>query len=403
MRNLGLRSALLFGCLVTLFACHDAEVEGAGDLGAGPSSDAPEPITQANAARLVKGNLVSPAEAERLARDFARASFGRGAVAVAATSVEADEAGAPALYVFNFKGGGFLVLAADKRQEPVVAFSAEGDFDPQGLRDGQAPEGVRGFVSRTKRYAHDVRAGLAPATSSAAHFDRLVGDLEENFIYPPDPNTCTGSYSYTYELNFPMAWSQGCGWNEFAPAASGGPCDRAWAGCVAVAVGQIMKYHQFPPAGFDWAGMSAASPTSASAWMLRDIADRLGMDWGADGSSADTDDADDVLESYGYSTSASYTDHSFDKLRAELSAGRPAIMRGTRDCDIFGIPTCGGHAWVVTGVKDTYNCSTGTFPRYYKMNWGWGGSYNGWYATYDLTPGAENYNYHQSVVIGIKP
>jgi Spi protease inhibitor len=194
MRNLSLRSALLFGCLVTLFACNDAGVEDAGDPAAGPPAGAPEPVTQANAARLVKGNLVSPAEAERLARDFARASFGRGsAVAIASTSVEADGAGAPALYVFNFKGGGFLVLAADKRQEPVVAFSEEGDFDPQGLRDGQAPEGVRGFVSRTKRYAQDVRAGLAPATSSAAHFERLVGDLEENLIYPPDPNTCTVS------------------------------------------------------------------------------------------------------------------------------------------------------------------------------------------------------------------
>ncbi len=78
-------------------------------------------------------------------------------------------------------------------------------------------------------------------------------------------------------------------------------------------------------------------------------------------------------------------------------------MSGTRDCDFLGFPTCGGHAWVVTGVKDIYDCATQTAPAFHKMNWGWGGADNGWYAAGNLNPGGSNDNDHKEIVIGIKP
>jgi hypothetical protein len=402
MRKLSIRTVLLFGAVVAAYNCSTGEPD---DVGA------PEGAGESSEALRAESSVVGAGEAEQLAVDFAATNFGRGRDrALASTDVEYDEAGEPSMYVFNYRGGGFLLVAADKRQAPILGFSETDGFDARGLADGRAPEAVRGFVLKTKRYTRDIRDGFAPAVSDAKGFERVRANLSSfkvdaegpaDIVYPPNPDTCTGSYSYTHELNFPVAWNQGCGWNDHAPLASGGPCGRAWAGCVAVATAQIMKYYQYPTT-FNWAAMSNTAPQNDSALLLRDVGDRLGTDWGASGSSADTGDVDNVLESYGYSTSASFVGHSFYSVLDEIKAGRPVVMRGTPDCDFWGIPTCGGHAWVVSGVKDTYNCSTGTYPRYYKANWGWGGSYNGWYATHNLNPGGQNYNHHQEIVIGIK-
>jgi hypothetical protein len=106
----------------------------------------------------------------------------------------------------------------------------------------------------------------------------------------------------------------------------------------------------------------------------------------------------EALEAYGYALSASLVDPSFNRLKGEITAGRPVIMSGSGDCT-----DCVGHAFVVTGVRDSYTCSTGFFPQFYKINWGWAGSHDGWYQTLDLTPDDDDYRYYQKVVFGIHP
>lgn len=411
MQKRSMGRVLLGSVLVTVAACNAGETGDVEGTEAALGEAAAEVVTKANAVVLVERNLVRLPAAQALAEDFAARSFGRAErpVVGSAQTVSDERDGQPSLYVFNFQGGGFVLVSADKRQLPIAGFSEEDDFDALGLTTGQAPDGVRGHVSHAKEYLHDIRTGGAAPVTNAKNFEQFrdhlsrakPGDGNDNFTIP-DPDTCLDSYAHTYELNFLAKWNQDCGWNDEAPTASGGPCGRAWAGCTAVATAQVMKYYAYPPS-LNWAAMSNDVPQSATAFFLRDVGNRLGMDWGGGGSSASTEEIDNVLEGYGYSTTASYGDHSFDKVRNELKVGRPVIMRGTRDCDFLGFPTCGGHAWVVTGVKDNYDCGSQTYPRFYKMNWGWGGSYNGWYATGGLTPGGNNYNYHQSVVTGIKP
>jgi Peptidase C10 family/Spi protease inhibitor len=401
MRKSSVFSAILGIILISLFAC--GTVDGGDD---GDDVD----TAQTSMAVLVTRNLVSLSEATQLAQAFAKASFGRPAPVIESTDVQADDStGDPSIYVINIKGGGFVLVSADKRQAPIVAYSDSGRFDLQGVASKLAPEGVRSFVLRARQQTHDIRVGATAPVSNAQEFDRFrnqlsvttlpAGGAVGNFIVP-GPGNCTGSYSHTYELTFPTNWNQDCGWNASAPTASGGPCGHAWAGCVAVAIGQVMKYYGYPSWSFNFGAMSDTSPTTDAAVLLRNIGDRLDMDWGGDSSSADTDDSDDVLESYGYSTSANYTEDFWSKMPTELQWGRPVIMRGTPDCDFFGIPTCGGHAFVITGVYDAYDCGTGSSARHYKVNWGWGGSYNGWYIS--LNPAGQNYNYHQGVVLGIK-
>ena len=71
----------------------------------------------------------------------------------------------------------------------------------------------------------------------------------------------------------------------------------------------------------------------------------------------------------------------------ELKLGRPVIL--------FGTGTNGGHFFVCDG----YDASTGLFH----MNWGWNGSYNGWFAMSALTPTTKNYNSRKRAYIGIAP
>ena len=81
-------------------------------------------------------------------------------------------------------------------------------------------------------------------------------------------------------------------------------------------------------------------------------------------------------------------------LRAELDAGRPVMYTG-RD-------PAGGHSFVCDGY-DSHD--------YFHFNWGWGGSYDGYYALNALNPGAGGvggnatytFNSSQTMLIGIEP
>lgn len=366
-----------------------------------------EIVTPTNMAMLVAQNVVGQAEATRLAQVFAAARFGRSAPVITSTDVQLDElTGDPSIYVINFQGGGFVLVAADKRQAPVLAYSDTDHFDAQAVASTQAPEGVRGFMLHARAQTHDIRLGATAPVSNAQVFDRFTDQLSGSATtaggptgdFQVDPDNCTGSYAHTYELNFPMQWAQGCGWNAAVPTANGGPCGHAVAGCVAVAVGQVMKYYRVP-GGIPWASMSDVAPTFAASQVLSNAGALVGMDYGADASGADLEDVPSLFRFYHYSTSVRYTEDFYEQIVLELQAGRPVIMKGSPDCDFLGFQTCSGHAWVVTGVYDSYNCSTGTGGRHYKMNWGWNGDFNGWYISLD--PAGRNYNYHQGVVLGI--
>ncbi|APR87539.1 Putative pyrogenic exotoxin B [Minicystis rosea] len=386
----------LAGCAV---APDDPQDDGASSAG----QDAP---AADQASGDAESDLVALNEAQELATRFVtkRAAVSRGRQ-IKELHVERAKDD-PVLYAFNFAEGGFAIVSADKRQFPVLAYSESGGFDIRALQENRLPPGVREWIEHAKELTVDIRSGKIAPLSDRSTFARIQADPDpdpiEGIIVPGGGGPCSGSYHYVKSLNLATTWNQGCGYNDEAPSASDGPCGKAWAGCVAVAMGQVMKYYQFP-SGYDWANMANGFGTPATAHLLRDAGARVGMSYSGSGSSASLADVDDALESFGYSTSAQYTDYTFDKVRTEINANRPVIMRGTRDCDFLGFPTCGGHAWVVDGYDYAYYCENGTFPEYIHANWGWGGAYDGWYHDYSLTPGGQNYSYHNNIVIGIKP
>ncbi len=207
-----------------------------------------------------------------------------------------------------------------------------------------------------------------------------------------DQSGCNDSYTVGYEYYTP----------------SGNGCSHCLAGCVPVAMAQVMNYWQYPVLNsnqteqFDWCQMpnelyyynnnSFETQRNAVARLLADCGDQSGASYGCDGTGADSDDAKDALVDYFmYSSNAKYRRKIFyignwtQMLKDQLNSGFPIIYGG------YG---SGGHSFVCDGYDANDN---------FHINWGWGGSYDGYYSLNDLTPGTSNYNNFQDAIVDIYP
>ena len=208
-------------------------------------------------------------------------------------------------------------------------------------------------------------------------------------------------------------WNQGDPYNRLCPEEDG---ERTLAGCGAIAGCQIMKYHQWP-SKYNWDAMSNIETANTdwihSATLIFNFAKDAKTDFGLGGSSTYISDIRSALVSdkWGYSSDAKIIDHSFNDIQYTLNVYGPVYMRGSNS-------DSSGHAWVCDGYKTEYygvdyvlivfpssvylfNEQEGSHHvntvsyNYCHMNWGWGGSSNGWYLDNSLT----DYQYKRQDII----
>lgn len=211
------------------------------------------------------------------------------------------------------------------------------------------------------------------------------------------------------------SWHQFDPYNNLCPYGDG---DRTVVGCVATAAAQIFKYHQWPPEGtgshsywwdgdnscegstsgltvgatfydpYDWAnipddcdGGCTQAQNDALAEFNYEVAIAFDMDFGACGSGtwpfnsvySDYFKYRDIVMNFYRS---SYDPASwFGMIADEIDQGRPIMYL----IDAHAI-VCDG--WRVNGTLNQYH-----------MNYGWGGSYNGWYTVDNLHCAVEGCNY----------
>jgi hypothetical protein len=183
-------------------------------------------------------------------------------------------------------------------------------------------------------------------------------------------------------------WNQGQYYNASCPVDAEGTDGHVPVGCVAVAMAQVMKYHNYPVTGtgshsyshpvygtlsanfgattYNWASMpdSLSKYDSDVATLLYHVGVSVEMDYTPDQSGAYMSDAAYALETYfKYSNSLSYvwkssysTDEWTTILRTEIDNKRPILYSGHGT---------GGHAFVCDGYSGS---------DYFHFNWGWGGS-----------------------------
>jgi len=119
------------------------------------------------------------------------------------------------------------------------------------------------------------------------------------------------------------------------------------------------------------------------------------MDYGPTGSGAFTSDVVSALETYfDYDTNAYYdykSSHSNtvweNMIRSNLDDGYPLQYRGSGT---------GGHSFNLDGYEDLDT-------SHFHFNWGWSGSYNGYFYLSSLNPGSYNFTTDQAAIFDIFP
>lgn len=315
-------------------------------------------------------------------------------------------------YVFTAPKGGFILISADDCVKPVLGYSTGNRFETKDIPEPVA-EWLRDYENEIRHVKH-----LKSWTRHAEWSMLEAGEI---------PSMMSKSMTDTLTTK----WSQGRYYNLLCPSDTNHSSGHALTGCVATSMGMVMKYWNFPTTGFSnhgythssygwqyadfdattyqWDNMPAQltsvtsdAQDSAVALLLYHVGVSVEMGYGSSSSGAQTvnggsftkaSQENALIRYFKYSPAL----HSVNRddfapsewnalLAAEIDAGRPVVYSGHGS---------GGHAFVLDG----YN-NDGCFH----FNWGWSGSYNGYYPIGGLNPTSTRYyNSSNRANIGIQP
>lgn len=129
-------------------------------------------------------------------------------------------------------GKGFVLIAADDRIRPVLAYSPDGSFDPTAM-----PEHMAYWINGYQReIASVVEAGSSPSRQVAKEWERWnKGTVRDNSTWVAPLMT--------------SRWKQTPLYNNYCPYDTVFHAHGA-TGCVATAMAQIMRYWQWPEVGY---------------------------------------------------------------------------------------------------------------------------------------------------------
>ena len=348
----------------------------------------------------LKANPVDLETAQALAAQF------MGTRELQMVSIFHTENKVAALYVFNTSNG-FVIVSADDCETPIIGYSHESRFDPNDVPI-QMEDYLQDFVARIQ---YCIENQIVADEITARQWERVktTGRLNDNkSVQAMEPLLTT-------------KWHQGCLYNSLCPLIENQPCGHAEVGCVAVAMGQIMNYWQFPAKGigshtyystvggnltadfgntyYEWELMpdrltdtSSTDEIEAVATLLFHCGVSVNMLYTPDGSGAHGEDVPAALIQYfKYSdemhreTMSSAPTEWLTKIKASLDKERPVLYSGHGD---------GGHAFVCDGYDDN---------DLLHFNWGWGGNGDGYFALGNLNPQGHNYNNSNAAIFDITP
>ena len=151
-------------------------------------------------------------------------------------SVAADR-NATDYYVFNVSNGeGFVIVAGDDRVKPILAYSTTGSFNPNDVADGFAFT-LSNFQQEIQ-YIREHNLSATPDITAEWNSVTETGHLQKN----RQARAVVGPLCKTL-------WDQDYPWNSQCPEDPEGPNGHVYAGCIATALGMVMKYHDWPNHG----------------------------------------------------------------------------------------------------------------------------------------------------------
>ena len=386
-----------------------------------------------------------------------------------------DSMGNPTLYIINFNPSGFCIVSSTKKTVPVLAFSETGYFEfNKEINMGLAMwlEETLGYIVNTKNaqdsssfraswmefedYSQFEKLTLRSSSAMSQAYSKLANEIREkgneaislSSAMAVLPNDLAKQFQrLAAGLNSPEAYSIveiidktqniilgpliKTNWNQSYPFNLKVPND--WAGCTAVAAGQIMYFFK-KPASFNWNNMAdnkiGLFPEDV-AFLMFDLGKKIKMDYRSDGSGSNNGNVKEGLEK-NYSYSVTEKDFNYLEVQSYLNNKKyPVYMSGSRT-SFLGIIYKDGHAWVCEGYKkytplkyyklhlirgagNNYSYTTDGYENIdsnssfystlsFYMNWGWGSSYNGWYGFQSSKPNSSDNDYkHNRKVLYIEP
>lgn len=351
------------------------------------------------------GKSVTMEQANQVANKYLSATSLKATLSVS-NSFSKSYNGITTYYVFNYTGGGFVVVSADDAARPILAYSDRGFMETEIT----SPEARYWLENYSKEIANIV-AAKSDNTKSLAEWNKILN----NNIKSPSTGGSVGPLLTT-------TWNQEGLYNYYCPADAAGSNGKVPTGCVATTMSQIMKYHNFPATGvgkhsyshgtygqlsanFDTAFNFSKMTTTATTLSYKSISTLMhhagvsvDMDYGPDGSGAQSESVPFALTNYfNYDNSTIALENMSDYTSAEWETLIISELNTSRPLYYSGDDGTTGHAWVCDGYQTTAGATM------FHMNWGWGGSSDAYYAIGSLnTPGYAP-NFDNSVIIGIKP
>lgn len=313
-----------------------------------------------------------------------------------------SEGQTPLVYLFeNSSEEGFMVVSADDIAAPVLGYSETGKLDPANL-----PSNLEWWLGQ---YKGEIAAAVAAGIDTPYSVERSRADRS---VINPLVST---------------RWNQDEPYNIKCPLIQG---QRAMTGCVATAMAQVIKYHNWPEKGvgqhqyklngngvtlsfdyanttFQWNNMLDVYTTTATtaqndavATLMYGCGVSVDMGYGAVESGAVSAKVTPALISYfNYdqglhsAVRAAYTSTQWEEMvYNELAQNGPVYYAGQSND--------GGHAFVCDGYSGN---------GYFHFNWGWGGMSDGNFRLNALDPTSQGiggsssgFNFDQFVILGVK-
>ncbi|MDD4216685.1 MAG: C10 family peptidase [Bacteroidales bacterium] len=312
-------------------------------------------------------------------------------------------------YVFNLDPQGFIIISGDKSATPLLAFSTESNYE---IND-KNPAAEFWINTYKQQINYNIQNNITPKSKTQNEWIRLSKD-------PADFSAKNNIKTVTKLLH--TTWDQGRYYNAHCPEDPAGTDGRVVVGCVATALGQVINYFRYPEQGtgsygyehpdYGWIEVDFSQqnynydqmpikPTDYNddiARLLYNIGVSVDMDYGSNSSGMWNHKGAYTLRTYfGYDDSCTYLfkdslPEDFDwngTLVEHLNQNIPLYYAGWGDYDYIS-----GHAFVLDGYSDS---------THYHINWGWGGSSDGYFVIDNLTPGGSNFKLAHEVIINATP
>lgn len=320
-----------------------------------------------------------------------------------------------ALYVFNTSSG-FVIVAADDCAIPILGYGEGGCYDAAVM---PAP-----MLSYLQNYAEQIQSArdhrLAADALTAAQWNNvmttgLMGTDRDQTVVEPLLRS---------------RWNQNKYYNRFCPDAPGGPNNHAYAGCVATAMAQVMRYwgwpemgngyHAYTPSGFPTQSVDFGATTYQWDQMLDELKNdpdiseirpvatliwhcgvSVDMQYGAAGSGADMGDAPYAFVNYfRYDEDM---EHIFKNDDEEVFYSDEEWLAMVKNCLDQGRPLMYGGVDESMNFAHAFVCDGYDANGFLHFNWGWSGEWNDYYAIGALNVKTYQFNRFNSAIFNMRP